>query len=259
MAIMLDGDFFGERLLIVQLHSEYFECSVGREASRAEPVLMPPIGTYQSESANVDIGLVCLDPAMVADYAAGVGGIDADVLRFTGIGSLSPLMARQLQSVMRQVAREVLPNAEVVASSLSCGQTQRLLAASLLATFANTALDALTDSRESVNEPTALRRAVAFINAHAHEDIGITQIAQAGRVGPRGLQQAFRRYRDTTPMQYLRRVRLDRAHRELLAGHPHRGDTVSAIAARWGFAHAGRFSAAYRDAYGYSPSQTLRR
>jgi len=53
-----------------------------------------------------------------------------------------------------------------------------------------------------------------------------------------GLQRAFRQYRDTTPMGYLRRIRLDHAHRELLTADPSRGDTVSAIAARWGFAHA---------------------
>jgi len=99
-----------------------------------------------------------------------------------------------------------------------------------------------------------LRRALAFIDAHAGEDIGIAEIAEAARIGPRGLQRAFRQYRDTTPMEYLRRVRLDHAHRELLAGDPSRGDTVSAVAARWGFAHAGRFSAAYYAAYGCFPS-----
>ena len=147
-----------------------------------------------------------------------------------------------------------------LASPLICGQTQRLLATAVLTTFPHTALDALTDSTTvpvGVVEPAALRRAVAFIDAHASEDIGIAEIAQAARVGPRGLQQAFRRYRDTTPMEYLRRVRLDHAHRELLAGDPARGDIVSAIAARWGFPHAGRFSMAYHDTYGCLPSQTL--
>ncbi|WP_255344740.1 MULTISPECIES: helix-turn-helix domain-containing protein [unclassified Actinoplanes] len=30
------------------------------------------------------------------------------------------------------------------------------------------------------------------------------------------------------------------------------------MAARWGFANTGRFAAAYRAAYGVSPSETLR-
>jgi transcriptional regulator GlxA family with amidase domain len=170
---------------------------------------------------------------------------------------VSPLMVLHWQSVVQHVVRDVLPNSEAMASPLICGQTQRLLAASVLATFPHTALDALTDSPAGAVEPTALRRAVAFIDAHAGEDIGIAEITEAAR--PPGLQQAFRQYRDTTLMKYLRRVRLDHAHRELVTGDPSRGDTVRAIAARWGFAHAGRFSTAYHAVYGCSPSHTLHR
>ena len=38
-----------------------------------------------------------------------------------------------------------------------------------------------------------------------------------------------------TPAQYLRRTRMDAAHRDLQDGDPARGDTVKGIAARWGF------------------------
>jgi transcriptional regulator GlxA family with amidase domain len=103
-----------------------------------------------------------------------------------------------------------------------------------------------------------VRRAAAFIEEHAGEDIGLGDIARAARVGPRALQMAFRRYRDTTPLEHLRRVRLERAHRELLAADPAAGDTVAIIADRWGFAHHGYFAASYRRAYGRSPHVTLR-
>ena len=256
----------GGTLLIVQLLSGCLKFDVGQETicvtRGAQPLLMPPSWSIHTEWDNHDIGIVTLDLAMVADHAAGAAGIHPASLEFTGMEPVSVLMARHWRSVVHHVAREVLPNPEAMASPLICGQTQRLLAAAVLTTFPNTALDALTDSTTvpvGVVEPAALRRAVAFIDAHAGEDIGIAEIAQAARVGPRGLQQAFRRYRDTTPMEYLRRVRLDHAHRELLVGDPTRGDTVSAIAARWGFPHAGRFSMAYHDTYGCLPSQTLRR
>jgi AraC-like DNA-binding protein len=36
-----------------------------------------------------------------------------------------------------------------------------------------------------------------------------------------------------------------------------RRDTVSAIAARWGFMHTGRFAILYRQTYGRSPHVTL--
>lgn len=107
-------------------------------------------------------------------------------------------------------------------------------------------------------EPAALRRAMAFIDAHADEQIGIEEIAGAARMGPRGLQHAFRRYRDTTPFAYLRDVRFQRAHRDLEAADPSVGDTVAEIAARWGFSNPGRFSIDYRHRYGSQPSTTLR-
>ncbi|MFI7317109.1 helix-turn-helix domain-containing protein [Streptomyces venezuelae] len=59
-------------------------------------------------------------------------------------------------------------------------------------------------------------------------------------------------------MQYLRRVRLDRTHRELRLAEP-TTQTVTSVAYRWGFFHPGRFAADYRAAYGEPPSHTLRR
>lgn len=108
------------------------------------------------------------------------------------------------------------------------------------------------------SEPAALRRAVDFIEAHAGEDVTLDEIARAARIGPRALQLAFNRHRGGSPMAYLRQVRLLRAHRDLEAADPTRGDTVAAIAAQWGFANPGRFATMYRETYGISPSRTLR-
>lgn len=106
--------------------------------------------------------------------------------------------------------------------------------------------------------PAALRRAVAFIHAHAGEPIGVGQIAAAAGTSARALQYAFARHYETTPTGYLRQVRLAQAHHDLAAGDPTAGDTVAAIAARWDFAKPSRFAAAYRQVYGQSPGQTLR-
>jgi transcriptional regulator GlxA family with amidase domain len=107
------------------------------------------------------------------------------------------------------------------------------------------------------HQPSLLARAVAFIEDNAHRDITISDIAAAVNVTPRSVQYTFRRQLGTTPLEYLRRVRLDRAHRELQSADPS-VDTVTAIAGRWGFSHPGRFSGAYKRAFGKSPSRTLR-
>jgi transcriptional regulator GlxA family with amidase domain len=106
-------------------------------------------------------------------------------------------------------------------------------------------------------QPPQLRRAVAFIHENAQSDIGLADIAAAVGVTPRSVQYMFRRHLGTTPLEYLRRLRLDRAHRDLQAADP-AVDTVTAIAGRWGFTHAGRFSIAYQQVFGTKPSRTLR-
>jgi AraC-like DNA-binding protein len=105
--------------------------------------------------------------------------------------------------------------------------------------------------------PETLKDAVAFIHRHAAADIGINDVAGAVHLTPRAVQYLFRRQLDTTPTEYLRRVRLHRAHQELVAGD-RSGTTVTEIAQRWGFAHAGRFAVLYRQTYGQSPHTTLK-
>ncbi|MCV7300088.1 helix-turn-helix transcriptional regulator [Mycobacterium barrassiae] len=115
------------------------------------------------------------------------------------------------------------------------------------------------DEHEPIDssQPVLLRRAVAFIHENAHRDITLSDIAASVNVTPRSVQYMFRRYKGTTPLEYLRRVRLKHAHRDLQAADPS-VDTVMAIAGRWGFGHAGRFSGIYKRTFGTSPSRTLR-
>jgi AraC-like DNA-binding protein len=105
--------------------------------------------------------------------------------------------------------------------------------------------------------PETLKEAVAFIHRHAAGDVSINDIAGAVHLTPRAVQYLFRRQLDTTPTEYMRRVRLHRAHQELLAGE-RAGTTVTEIAQRWGFAHTGRFAVLYRQTYGQSPHATLK-
>lgn len=108
-----------------------------------------------------------------------------------------------------------------------------------------------------VGEAT-VRRAQAFIEDNASLPITVEQIADAVHVSVRALQAAFRRLRDTTPTAYLRQVRLQAAHRELLGADPTRA-SVGEIAHRWGFAHLGRFAGEYFAAFAELPHETLQR
>jgi transcriptional regulator GlxA family with amidase domain len=113
------------------------------------------------------------------------------------------------------------------------------------------------DAETSAPQPQTLRRAIAFIHNNAHRGIALTDIAAAIGVTPRSVQYTFRRHLGTTPLEYLRKVRLNRAHRDLQVADP-AVDTVMEIAGRWRFGHPGRFSMAYKEAFGSPPSRTLR-
>lgn len=99
-----------------------------------------------------------------------------------------------------------------------------------------------------------LRRADEFMRDHAHEPIGIGDVAQHLGISVRKLQYTFRRHRDTTPLAVLRRFRLEGVRRDL--GTPEAG-SIAEVALRWGFTNLGRFSRQYRGEFQEKPSQTL--
>lgn len=154
---------------------------------------------------------------------------------------------------------------DYVLTTLGCADTARqpmiaagmanLLAGALLECYPSNLTE--QDPATDVALPETLKEAVSFIHRHTTEDIGINEVAAAVHLTPRAVQYLFRRQLDTTPTEYMRRVRLRRAHQELIAATTGTS-TVTEIAQRWGFAHAGRFAVLYRQTYGQSPHNTLR-
>jgi transcriptional regulator GlxA family with amidase domain len=76
-------------------------------------------------------------------------------------------------------------------------------------------------------------------------------------VTARSLQYTFRRHRDCSPMEFLRRIRLERVRDELAHATP--DTTVTSAAMRWGFLHLSRFAAEFRARFNENPSETLSR
>ena len=189
-----------------------------------------------------------------------VASIDEDVpVRFTDLRPHSEQAARHLAATVDHVVEALRERPEVMAEPLVASTSGQLLCAAVLTTFPNTALLDPTIEDRHDSHPRTLRRAIAFIDDNAHEEITVADIAAAANVTTRALQHAFRRHRATTPMAYVRLVRLRQAHRDLLAADPTTRVTVTDVAARWGFFHPGRFARYYREVYGCSPYQTLLR
>jgi AraC-like DNA-binding protein len=104
--------------------------------------------------------------------------------------------------------------------------------------------------------PLAVRRAIDYIENHPELPLTVGDIADVAGVGVRALQEGFRAALDTTPMRYLRDVRLARARQDLLEADGESAG-IAEIAYRWGFSHLGRFTAQYRATYREPPSRTL--
>ena len=106
--------------------------------------------------------------------------------------------------------------------------------------------------------PRFVRRAEDYLRQHYAEPLTMEQLAAAAGVSVRTLFSGFRDFRHITPMAYLRKIRLDRAHDVLQSGEARGLAGVTKVALDCGFAHLGRFAAQYRAQFGELPSETAR-
>jgi AraC-like DNA-binding protein len=216
-----------------------------------------PGHSYTASAADPEIEVTVLALDLLGQVAGTAPGRAAQPVRFTGYDPVSPLAAQTWRHTSAYVRGAVLADLGAAAQPLVVSSMARVLAAVALTVFPSNAVTEPTSEDRRDSRPATVRRAMAFIDEHAHQDITVADIAAAAHVTVRAVQLAFRRHRDTTPMEYLRRVRLEAARRDLAAADPAQ-TTVAAIAYRWGFPSSSRFAARYRRAYGDTPSRTLR-
>jgi AraC-like DNA-binding protein len=217
-----------------------------------------PEEPYAGSSVNADVEVAVIDPGLLAQIAQTEPGRAPQAVRFTGYEPVSSQAVHAWKTTFAYIRDAVLGDPETATQPLLAGAAARLLVATALVAFPNnTRTDPTIEDRHDAHT-AALHRAVTFINEHAHQDVTIAEIAAAACVTIRAVQLAFRRHLSTTPMEYLRRVRLDHAHRDLMAADPAKV-TVADVAHRWGFASTSRFATADRQSFGVAPSHTLRR
>ncbi len=114
----------------------------------------------------------------------------------------------------------------------------------------------------ALNAPVAIppgsrhvQRAREFIHASLGSPVTLADVAAAAGTSARTLQVGFQRLHGCSPLQYLRARRLELARAELeRAATAWR--SVTEIACDCGFTHMAKFSRAYRERYGETPSAT---
>jgi AraC-like DNA-binding protein len=249
-------------LVVVQPHDGGMKVSLGRHEDAVlpgAPVLLPAHQVVSVLWADTVADCVGVRTAEVERVAVETTGLEGTALRFTGLRPMSPALGRRWSDAVRSVVDVLVGHPEVGAAPLVATALTHRLARAVLETFPSTTLASHRRLPPDHATPAVVRRAIEHIEANAHREMTLTEMADAAGIGARGLQAAFLRHRDTTPTAYAERVRMARAHRDLVDADPGGPGSVPTIAARWGFADHSRFAAAYRDAYGRLPEETLGR
>ncbi|POX38857.1 AraC family transcriptional regulator [Streptomyces sp. Ru73] len=251
-----------ESFFLVQIPlAGHAEITCGRE----EIISTPELASVPSPTGKLDMRwgggnpqlIVWFDRASLESHLGSLLGrtVRRPILFSLGMNLTTP-DSRSWLNVVDLMRREAEGPGGMTDRPLVMKQFESLLMTQLLMAQPSNYTPALLGEQPRVAPPT-VRRAMEVIEGHAAEPLTVAEIAEYVGVGVRALQDGFRRHLDTTPLAYLREVRLDRVRKELLASHPG-ATTVTTVASRWGFFHPGRFSVAYRQRFGESPSETLR-
>jgi transcriptional regulator GlxA family with amidase domain len=226
-----------------------FESFPGRGA------VLPPTEAFTMRwSGNLDLFAVKISTAVVERTVESVLGYPPDeAVRFAVAFDVTSSAGRRwLRSVA--MLRDALDEG---APDLVVRPLEELIVGQLLAAQPHNFTDRLDGSPRPAR-PRVLRRVIECIEADPAAPHTVADLALVVGTSARSLQAAFAENLGLSPMAYLRRVRLARAHEDLQAAVSGGGQSVADIAFRWGFGHVPRFAAAYRERYGVPPSQTLR-
>ena len=111
-----------------------------------------------------------------------------------------------------------------------------------------------TTGHLSAKHREVFRQVELFLESHLQEQFQVSKVAHVAGVSERTLERLFMSRLGMTPSVYLRVRRLHQARNEL-AKVSASDKSISRIALDQGFTHLGRFSIAYRELFGHSPSE----
>jgi AraC-like DNA-binding protein len=264
---------YGRQVCLRTADAENFHVNIplrGRAASRSgtdKPVTTGPgEGLVFSPGAPAEISWsadceqlclmiprVCLEAELEQLLGRSLGGR----LAFDFVADLHSPLGRRLRTVLNLLVDELDHPTDVGRNPLMGRHVEGLVLDGLLLSQPHSHSDAATRYRP-VELGAAIRRAVELIEERPCEPWTTVRLAAEVHLSVRALQEGFRRDLATPPMTYLRQIRLGRA-RDALKAANRDATTVRTVAVGLGILHMSRFAAAYREAFGETPSDTLNR
>lgn len=131
-----------------------------------------------------------------------------------------------------------------------------LLAELLLGHYCNSYSEQIALHGNDIS-PRHVRRAREIIHDSVDETISISALAGQVGVSVRSLQNGFRHFLGLTPLEYVRRHRLEKLHSALMQADG--SSNVTELMLECGIVNFGRYAQYYRQQYGCLPSETLRK
>ena len=259
----------GTRLRIqiprLEAHSLLFSFN-GRAEARARGACVDIAGDHAllasaGEAVDLHYGaefeqlILSVSPkALAAKLEALIGEPLADRVSFRTAVDFHRPAARDLRQLFFFLVRQVGSLEAGVQPLVLAELEQAAIVALLTASESNYSL--VLNRRLRSVAPWQVRRAEAYIEANWDQPLTVEALAVATGVSARTLFYSFRKTRGYSPMEFVKRVRLDQARRMLSDGS---GRSVTAVAFACGFGNLGHFSTYYRLAFGETPSATRQR
>jgi AraC-like DNA-binding protein len=231
---------------------EVVSCSV------RQGVVLSPTREYvmRAEAGATRLGIALKRDALAQQLAALLGSAPDTPLEFALGLRLNEGHGRSLARFARLAMAELERPDTVLLEPITARSFREFVMTALLLHQPHNYSDRLRRLARPVT-PRDVKRAIEYIEANLDAAIGLPEIVAACGVPGRTLIQHFRDFKSTSPMRYLRTARFEKVREALSRAEPE--ESITEIAARWGFSHMGRFSVDYRRRFGESPSATLQR
>lgn len=195
--------------------------------------------------------------AMVKQLSALIGDAVDEPLVFAPMMALDDPNVSSIVGLLEWAVAELERSPSLLDNRLAATQFEQFLATALLLAQDSNYRQRLEVPNGSDVCVRSVKRAADYMEANADRPITLSDLVAISGTAGRTLYKHFRLSKGTSPMAYLRRVRLQKVREQLL--HDNGVKTVTEAAARWGFNHLGHFSADYHRCFGETPSSTLRR
>jgi AraC-like DNA-binding protein len=222
-------------------------------------VVMTPIGgtTRKRWAGASEMLCIRIDrPTMMKMLADEYGLLSDSFLEFEPQIVLDLERVPTLWNYVRLLWSDLSQPRPCVADSVTARSCERTLLLLTVQSFPNN-LSTQLERMHAAASPYYVRRVEQYIRAHAAQDITIADMTAVAGVSARSLYYGFERYLGTSPMKYLKRVRLDGARAALRKARSAR-ETVTGVALGAGYGNLNRFCRDYRARFGETPSTTMR-